>query len=63
MTTEEMSEKDDLLNYGWTIIANAHGGDWDLASKEWQTAATTFHDRYHKLLEVENLGQEVEAPL
>lgn len=30
----------------WSIIANAHGGDWEKASPEWRAAATRWRDEY-----------------
>ena len=40
----------DLLYEAWTIIANAHGGNWDEASDEWQAAAVRWRDRWHETL-------------
>lgn len=34
----------DCAEYGWTIIANASGGNWELESKDWQKAAVKFRD-------------------
>ena len=39
-----VEKKDDDLMYAFTIIANAHGGDWDKASPEWKRAAMKFRD-------------------
>jgi len=30
----------------WGIIANAYGGDWNLASGDWVDAATRWRDKY-----------------
>jgi hypothetical protein len=42
----------DEMESAWGIIANAHGGDWDLASKAsgWKKAAKRWRNRYHFLL-------------
>ena len=42
----------DLLEMAWVIIANAYGGDWDLASEAsgWKRAAERWRDVYHKTL-------------
>lgn len=37
---------DDLTEEAWGIIANAYGGDWELASSEWKTAAERWRDQY-----------------
>ena len=44
-----------MLEAAWGIIANAHGGDWDIASPEWKKAAEKWRDTYCKL-------QPAEAP-
>lgn len=33
------------LEPAWGIIANAHGGDWQKATREWQVAAAQWRDR------------------
>lgn len=43
-------EWEDLSEWAWSIIANANGGDWTKASKEWQEAASKWRDQYHKLI-------------
>ena len=40
----------DLLETAWGIIANANGGNWDIAPKEWKEAAEKWRDEYHKTL-------------
>jgi hypothetical protein len=40
----------DCAEYGWTIIANASGGDWTKEAKDWQEAAARFRDQYHACL-------------
>jgi hypothetical protein len=35
----------DCAEYGWTIIANASGGDWTKEAKDWQEAAARFRDQ------------------
>lgn len=37
----------DFAEWGWTIIANANGGNWETASKEWQEAAAKYRDQFH----------------
>ena len=46
LTQEQTAE---LLESAWGIIANAYGGDWDLASPTsgWKEAAERWRDRYH----------------
>ena len=45
----------DELELAWGIIANAYGGDWELASKAsgWKKAAIAWRDRYHKIIDSE----------
>lgn len=38
---EEMREG---MDYAWTVIANAHGGNWELANPDWQKAAAKWRD-------------------
>lgn len=40
----------DLAYWAWTIIANAHGGNWDEASDEWREAAIRWRDAFHEAL-------------
>jgi hypothetical protein len=47
---DEESPMDDLLEYAWTIIANAGGGDWTRETPEWQEAAAKFREQYHARL-------------
>ena len=48
----ERSEPYDLIGMAWVIIANAHGGDWDVAPEDWRNAARTWRDEYHASLPV-----------
>ena len=42
----------DCAEYGWTVIANASGGDWKKESADWQKAAAKFRDEcYYKCLD------------
>ena len=41
-----MEEYDEAIMAAWGIIANAYGGDWTLASQEWQEAAARWRDTY-----------------
>ena len=43
----ERAQHADLLEYAWTIICNAGGGDWTKESIEWQGAAARFREQYH----------------
>ena len=40
----------DLLEDAWGIIANAYGGNWDMAPVSWRTAAERFRDGYGALM-------------
>lgn len=42
--------QDDLIDWAWTIIANAGGGDWLRESNDWQKAAAGWREAYHKHL-------------
>jgi hypothetical protein len=52
-TLEQMT---DLLYTAWTIIANAGGGDWAGETPDWQEAATSWRDKWHRL------GRRFNAP-
>lgn len=43
-------ERLNALEWGWSIIANAGGGDWAKESKDWQEAAAKWRDQYHEIL-------------
>lgn len=49
----------DSQEAAWGIIANAYGGDWDLASEAsgWKEAAERWRDAYHKGPPGEGTGQ------
>jgi hypothetical protein len=53
-------EKDDLLNWGWTILANVSGGNWENQTEEWQAAVKTWRNRYHAFLDSERIESELE---
>lgn len=36
----------DLLEQAWTLLSNAHGGDWNQAHPEWQQAVAKWRDSY-----------------
>lgn len=40
----------DVMEFGWTIIANASGGNWTKETKEWQDSAARFREQYHHAL-------------
>jgi hypothetical protein len=42
---------DHMLDTAWTIIANAHGGNWNDASAEWRAAAERWREAYHEWLD------------
>jgi hypothetical protein len=45
----------EALEWAWSIIANAGGGDWQRESKEWQDAAAKWRDEaYHPALAKED---------
>lgn len=45
------NELEDHLELAWGIIANAYGGNWDLAeNKEWKPAAERWRDNYNKII-------------
>lgn len=51
MSTETevlLTERNDLLESAWGIIANAYGGDWNLASETsgWKKAAEKWREKY-----------------
>ncbi len=49
----------DLIEMAWGLIANAYGGNWQMASKEWEGAAARWRDAYHRHLKIRN-GPQVE---
>jgi hypothetical protein len=55
MTRED--KRTDLLEWAWTIIANAGGGDWKRESKHWQDAAAKWRDAYHASLTGEKVKE------
>ncbi len=40
------SQKDELIELAWGLIANAGGGNWQLESPEWRAAAQRWRDLY-----------------
>lgn len=52
MTVEDIQHKEaDLVEWAWTIICNAGGGNWELETPEWQAAAAKFRTAYHEFLD------------
>lgn len=47
---EEIAKKTHLLEWGWTIIANAGGGDWEKESGDWAKAAADWRDNVTPLI-------------
>jgi hypothetical protein len=43
---EPAAEPDEALEIAWGIIANAYGGNWDLATEEWREAAIRWRDEH-----------------
>lgn len=44
------SKERDLLEFAWSIIANAGGANWEKERPDWTEAAVRFRDSYHKLM-------------
>ena len=55
---ERLRESEELA---WGLIANAYGGDWDLASEAsgWKAAAIRWRDAYHATLPSSSSSSEV----
>ena len=55
------------LELAWGLLANAYGGDWNMASKAsgWKDAAERWRDRYHAILDERRVGEipDLEAGL
>ncbi len=60
IVSTEQDQRDELLEYAWGIIANAYGGDWDLATVQWKSAAEKWRDIWIDLCGYE---QNVEGKL
>lgn len=58
VVSTEQSDRDELLDYAWAIIANAYGGDWDLATTKWKDAAEKWRDIWAELSVETEHGQE-----
>ena len=43
---QRIAELLDSEESAWGIIANAYGGNWELANKEWREAAIRWRDKY-----------------
>ena len=61
MNTKEATNTGDLLEMAWGLIANANGGNWDLATAEWKRAAERWRDGYHEVLP-DIITEEQNAP-
>ena len=60
---EALAKERDQLDYAWTIICNASGGDWEKESKDWQVAAARFRLGYYGCLDARKLHPpQVEQP-
>lgn len=46
----------DFAEWGWTIIANASGGDWGKESKDWQEAAAKYRDDFFSTIKTLESG-------
>jgi len=47
LLTEEEIKEQHLIDWAWSIIANAGGGDWERESADWQEAAAKWRHNYH----------------
>ena len=47
---QEVERLRELVEYAWTIIANAGEGNWERESSEWQEAAKLWRTQYHDYL-------------
>lgn len=41
---------EELCQRAWVLIANAQGGNWEQAPRDWQQAAMAWRDEYFDLL-------------
>ena len=41
-----MSKEAELIEYAWTILADAGGGDWEKETPDWKGAAAKWRDEY-----------------
>lgn len=59
---DRMEQLEDSEELAWGLIANAYGGDWDLASEAsgWKAAAERWRDAYHAIRVIR--GDKVEEP-
>lgn len=48
---ERLDEYFDMIEFGWGIIANAGGGNWDRETPDWKQAAEQWREKYHVLLD------------
>lgn len=48
-----------LLEWAWTLIANAGGGDWTTQTPEWQHAAASWREVYNTTLGMTSKQPEV----
>ena len=40
----------EFAEWGWTVIANAGGGDWSKETAGWQEAAAKYRDDFHEVI-------------
>lgn len=55
---DEIIAKDDLLEMAWTIIANAHGGNWELGNDDWIEAAVKWRKSYFSYIRSDVVDQQ-----
>jgi hypothetical protein len=55
---DETMTQQDLIDYAWSIIANAGGGDWSKETEEWRGAAEKWRDQYFELLQSQDASVE-----
>ena len=42
-----------MLEMAWVLLANAHEGNWGLASDDWRGAVEKWRDKYFTMLKEE----------
>lgn len=52
----------DALEFAWSIICNASGGDWTKESAEWQGAAARLRTQYHAILDARQMDAPMSPP-
>ncbi len=55
---ERIKELELSEEVAWDLIANAYGGNWDLAPIKWRIAAKRWRDTYHVSILVHSIGNK-----